>query len=343
MKSRKLFGIAGIDIYADPLVLILVFLLGISFLSQYSFSSWTGYVLGAMVGILLLVCVLIHELSHALVAKFVYHHSVPSITFFILGGATAIDDSEESAATNGLRGELVFTLAGPIASFLIAGFFYIIAPAVPRAPEEIGTIVNHLAFMNIVLGIFNMLPIFPIDGGRIVRSILYACTGDYLRATRFAVLIGKISIVGGLIWTFFALSTSSLVWLGIIAFFLWNGGSAEERALEKKIDERVLRTYVGKHSVQNGEPFVRTQWGEEHEIEIWKLVSYCVSVPREQAVEDLIASFSMSREGAEAAWLFCKWHEPFAMLLHNKHTGAYEEEFMKEIPWWGGEIHNKEN
>lgn len=328
MKSWRLFRIAGIDINVHWSFLGLVLLIAVSFGMQHP----SEYMLGVLAAVLLVGCVFIHELSHALVAKFAYRHPVPSITFFGLGGATAIGDSKGG---HDLRGELVFTLAGPVASFLLAGMFYFISLAFGGVHARVSITAGYLAFVNVALGIFNMLPIFPMDGGRALRSIIYAATHDFLRATRFTVSMGRGVIIMGMVAAFIYLPPLNFLWLGFIAFFIWNGASAEESAVERKIDEEYMRKYIGKESKRSREPFVRMAGGGERDM--WGLVPYCLDFSRREAVEKLTAEFSMSREEAEAAWLFCKRHDALSMFLFNSHTGILQSKLTEGIAWWNNE------
>ena len=156
MKPRRILRIAGIDIFAEPSTLLLVLLIVLYLGPEYAeFISWGGYVLAAATGFLLLGCVLIHELSHALIAKFVYHYHVPSITFFMFGGATRIDDESIGNVKKGIKGEWQFALAGPATNFLLAFAFDAATLIAVDVHVWLGVTFAYLAITNVVLGVFN--------------------------------------------------------------------------------------------------------------------------------------------------------------------------------------------
>lgn len=166
--------------------------------------------------LLFFLSVLAHELGHALVAV---REGVPvrSITLFIFGGIAHIAREPETA-----RAEFRIVGAGPLASFLLAGLFGLVA-ALPGLGPEIRSPAVYLSWINLVLGLFNLLPGFPLDGGRLLRALLWAWGKDYQRATRWAVFAGLIIaglfMLGGTMLMLFGNPFNGL-WLAFIGWYL---------------------------------------------------------------------------------------------------------------------------
>lgn len=190
---------------------------------------WGGAVLTA---VLFFNSVLLHELSHAIVAQRV-GMAVPSITLFIYGGVSSIAGEMRSAGT-----EFRVAIAGPLMSWVLGGLCFLVWLFATGLPKEM---FGYLATINGVLGLFNLLPGFPLDGGRLFRSIIWARTGDLVRATRAAALVGEaiayLMIGGGLIAVLF-FGNIGLVWYVLIGLFLRN---AAQGSYSATVTERVLR------------------------------------------------------------------------------------------------------
>ncbi|MES0329320.1 MAG: site-2 protease family protein [Dehalococcoidales bacterium] len=190
------------------------------------FSTSTNWILGALSGLMLFVSVLAHELGHSIVAQ---RRGIPvkSITLFIFGGAASITKEADTPGA-----EFSMAITGPATSFLLAGIFWLIYIIVSDASQVIGAVAFYLATINAVLGVFNLVPGFPLDGGRVFRSILWAVTKDFRRATRIATGTGQgfayFLIVGG-IGVAFLFGFLGGLWLALIGWFLSNAASASYR------------------------------------------------------------------------------------------------------------------
>src|SRR5262245_17999393 len=160
----------------------------------------TPLLLGATSALQLFASVLAHELSHALVARS-RGLRVRDITLFVFGGVASIADDVRTA-----RDEFVIALVGPLTSFALAGSFWLIALALGSGPDlglllgsprglralgGPGAVLAYLTTINVVLGAFNLLPAFPLDGGRILRSILWGATHRREPATAIAATVGQ--------------------------------------------------------------------------------------------------------------------------------------------------------
>jgi Zn-dependent protease/predicted transcriptional regulator len=145
--------------------------------------------------------ILIHELSHSLTALRC-GLKIPEITLFLFGGVAHLSEEPSNP-----RDELKIAIAGPIASFVLAGGFWLIQRALHgNAPSLVVAIFDYLAWINLALAVFNLVPGYPLDGGRILRAIVWWRTGSITGATKWASDIGK-----GFAW--------ALIILGVIRIF----------------------------------------------------------------------------------------------------------------------------
>jgi Zn-dependent protease/predicted transcriptional regulator len=151
-------------------------------------SQTTYWWMGIFGAIGLLFSIVVHELSHSLVAR-QYDMPISGITLFIFGGV-----AEMAEEPTGPKAEFLTAIIGPITSVGVAILFYVITSLTMGMgwPTPIVGVVDYLAFINLLLAIFNMVPAFPLDGGRVLRSILWGWKGRYRWATRIAANAGSI-------------------------------------------------------------------------------------------------------------------------------------------------------
>lgn len=180
------------------------------------------WAVGAVISLLFFGSVLAHELSHAVVARR-FGLRVREITLFIFGGAASLEGDPQRP-----RDEALIAAAGPLASLAI-GAVMLGAVLVIDQPQ-LGAIAGSLGFINITLGFFNLIPGFPMDGGRILRAILWKFRGDRNAATRNAAVIGRLFgyllIAGGIFLIFQGASPFNGVWLALIGWFLSNAAES---------------------------------------------------------------------------------------------------------------------
>lgn len=227
-NSLKLFTVFGIEIRLDLSWFIIFALLAYYFGFQYFPSVLPGTSSGilALVTIITIILffssVLVHEISHSLIAKS-QGNPVKRITLFLFGGMAQIEKEPETA-----KGEFIMAIAGPAASFILGIIFGIIW-FFTRSIGVISEPVKYLAIINIVLGVFNMLPGFPLDGGRVLRSIVWKTTGSLQRATFVASTAGRIIgflLIGvGIVYVFFG-NFFNGIWLAFIGWFLQTSAQA---------------------------------------------------------------------------------------------------------------------
>ncbi len=181
--------------------ILLTWSLAISYYPS-EFRQWPTawyWILGAITTIMLFVSVLLHELGHSIIALR-YKIPVRNITLFIFGGVAQIASEPPTAMS-----EFWIAIAGPVVSFLLAGIFALLE-LVTSSVTPLFALMKYLAYINGTLGLFNLIPGFPLDGGRVFRAIVWGTSGDFRKATRIA------SGVGVRLLTFSS-------WLGCISSF----------------------------------------------------------------------------------------------------------------------------
>jgi len=234
-KSIPLGRIFGIPIGLDYSWFLIFALLVWSLSTNYypaRFGNWAEglyWGVGVLTAVLLFVSVLLHELGHA-VAALAFRIPVRRIRLLFFGGVAELGDEAPHAG-----GEFLVAIAGPAVSLLIAivlGFGWL-GMTLVSAPEPVIALVGYLAFINLILAVFNMLPGFPLDGGRVLRAVLWGLTGNLSRATRIAASIGRILAFGFIGFGILQILTGSLangLWSGFIGMFLQGAASAEVQA-----------------------------------------------------------------------------------------------------------------
>ncbi|MBI4492519.1 MAG: site-2 protease family protein [Chloroflexi bacterium] len=190
------------------------------------------WVASAASAILLFVAVLLHELSHSFVAR-ARGMEVQSITLFIFGGMSNIRGEPRSALD-----EFLMAVAGPLASFALGAVCFGLTRL--GLPTPALAVLSYLALVNVLLGVFNLIPGFPLDGGRVLRSILWGTTHNLRRATLWAAGVGQgvawLFILGGFYIAFFEGALLSGIWLALIGFFL--NSAAEASRAQASVRER---------------------------------------------------------------------------------------------------------
>jgi Zn-dependent protease/CBS domain-containing protein len=227
--SFRIGRIAGIDIFIHVSWIIIFVLLTWSLATGWfavlypGWSTITYWVVSLIAALLLFVAVLVHELAHSLVAR-ARGLQVKNITLFIFGGVSNI---EQEPQTPGVEFQMAFV--GPLTSLVIGGIAYLLQLALGENTSPLAAILRYLAVTNILLGIFNLIPGFPLDGGRVLRSIIWKLTGSLRTATRVTTLVGEmiayLFILLG-IWLFFGGNLLDGIWLGFIGWFLLNAAQS---------------------------------------------------------------------------------------------------------------------
>ncbi|MDP2689849.1 MAG: site-2 protease family protein, partial [Deltaproteobacteria bacterium] len=220
----KLFRVFGIQISIDYSWFIVFILFAWSLSYGYfpfkypGLGTGTYIVMGVVSALLLFACVLVHELSHSVTANRL-GLDIHEITLFIFGGVAQLTKEPEDA-----KAELKIAIAGPIASAVLAAVFGVLAAFIRGTPyTTLYAILAYLSFINIVLLVFNMIPGFPLDGGRVLRALWWVKTGDLNRSTKVASSIGKGFALFLIILGFFQILMGNFIggiWAVLIGFFV---------------------------------------------------------------------------------------------------------------------------
>jgi Zn-dependent protease len=279
MKAQiKLFKIFGIQIGLHYSWLLIALLVVLSLAGQFTATNprWGPTViwgLALLTALLFFAAIVVHELSHAVIAK-ARGLPVRSITLFALGGVAQIEKEASDAKT-----EFWMGIAGPITSALIGLMCLGIAAGIGWSPSHDhqspwAAMLGWLGVINIALAVFNMIPGFPLDGGRVLRAIIWWVTGNASRATRVATTIGQfvafLFIIFGLV-RFFGGAGFAGLWLTFIGWFLLDAARssyAQFEVLERLRGVRVrdvmagdwqtidsgtsLQTFVDDHLLRSG-------------------------------------------------------------------------------------------
>jgi Zn-dependent protease/CBS domain-containing protein len=228
-RRWRLFRLLGIPISLDASWLFILALLTWSLINFFqealpdrTFATY--WVMGLAAALMFFTCIVLHELGHALVARAV---GIPmrGITLFLFGGVAELEDEPRSA-----RSEFLKAVAGPAVSAVLAGLFWLLS-ALAEAPTVVLTL-RYLAGINLAVLLFNLVPAFPLDGGRVFRSLLWGALGDLRRATHWAALSGQAFaglLIGLGVLYFFAGSVVQGLWLGLIGIFLNNAAQGSYR------------------------------------------------------------------------------------------------------------------
>jgi Zn-dependent protease/predicted transcriptional regulator len=218
----KIGQVFGIPIFLHLSWILIFGLITYSLVDEYGarYPQWTSgqlWSLGLITSLLFFGSVLFHELSHSAVAR---HYRIPvaSITLFFFGGIASITRDPDSAGQ-----EFLMAAAGPASSYVLAGAFWLLALATPN-----DSMPNVLAYWlrdkNAILATFNLLPGFPLDGGRVFRSIVWGITKNYSRSTRIASRVGQgiayAMMAFGLYIAFVLHSSVNGVWFVFLGWFL---------------------------------------------------------------------------------------------------------------------------
>ena len=228
--------------YSWFLVLALVVLVLDSHLgSRYPFwGDAQRWATATVVALLFFACIVAHEMAHSLVA-IARGIPVKGITLFIFGGVSQI--SREASSP---RVELSIAIVGPLLSLLLGAVFLGVAVVTQNANTTLHAGALILAYANLGLGVFNLVPGFPLDGGRVLRAGVWRLTGDPWKATRIAVTTGRVAglllILGGLALT---ASTGTIwpLWLSLVGWFLLQTASSSLRQARAHERLRNLRAH----------------------------------------------------------------------------------------------------
>jgi Zn-dependent protease/predicted transcriptional regulator len=291
IKLGRLFGIQiGLHYSWALIALLITVSLAAHFRSVN--AAWGGGVIwtaAVVTGVLFFAAIIAHELAHALVARR-RGLAVHSISLFALGGVAQIEREAEDAPTEfwvGVAGPLMSVLIGAacLALALLMGWAAGGEPATPAL-----AVLVWLGYINLGLAVFNLIPAFPLDGGRVLRAAVWWATGSARRATRVATVVGQIAAVGFILYGFFTFFTGSGfsgLWLAMIGWFLLS--SARATYVRQELAEGLRGVRVGDlmaRELPTVEPYTNLQtFVEEH---LLKSGARCFLVPHGEDVAGVI-------------------------------------------------------
>jgi Zn-dependent protease/CBS domain-containing protein len=239
-NTVRIGRLLGIEIRLDYSWFLVFFLVSWSLTSHYfpmahpGWPSATYIVLGVLTAGLFFASVVVHELAHSVMSQ-AFGTPVRDITLFIFGGAARISQEPKRAWD-----ELLMALAGPAASLALAGGFGLLWRLTEGTAPPVHAATGWLAWMNGMLGLFNLIPGFPLDGGRVFRAVVWRITGDLRQATRLASRLGRVVGFGFIYWgtlQILAGSWANGLWIIFIGWFL---SSAAMRSYQQVATEEAL-------------------------------------------------------------------------------------------------------
>jgi Zn-dependent protease len=288
----------GIPIGLDYSWFLLLALLTWSLASSYypaEFTNWPPllyWFMGAVTVIMLFVSVLLHELGHSAVALR-YKIPVRSITLFVFGGVAHIGAESPSATA-----EFRIAIAGPIVSLALAVCFYAVQPVVAGVEPLLG-LVKYLAYINMALVLFNLIPGYPLDGGRVFRAFVWAVTKNMRRATLIAANVGRgfgfLFIMIG-VWQMVTGNFGGGLWIVFIGWFLDNAASAQ-------VHQVMFQGLLAGHTVSQA------------------MSSHCAAVPEELTLQQLVDDYILG--SAQRCFLVNRGEKPVGMMTLHR---------IKEVP-----------
>ncbi|WP_067637999.1 site-2 protease family protein [Actinomadura latina] len=234
--------VLGVPVYVSPSWFLVAILVTVMFEGQVNdvVDRPLSYLVAFTYAVLLYGSVFVHELSHAVTAR-IFGLPVRSVTLHVLGGETAI---EREAPTPGR--EFLIAFAGPLTNLVLAGLG-LLAHATLALPDVAVLLLEALTFANLLVGLFNLLPGLPLDGGRLVRAAVWKATGRSRSGAIFAGWVGRAVAIGCLIaGAYLATYTTAddggigwlaLLWSALIASFIWVGATQAIRA--ERVRDRI--------------------------------------------------------------------------------------------------------
>lgn len=236
IRVGKIYGIEVRLDYSWFIVFVLVTwsLSAHYFPMNYQWSAQAYWATGIITSLLFFGCILAHELGHSFVA---IRKGIPvrSITLFIFGGIAQITKEPQRP-----RDEFQIAIAGPVVSAGLGLLFLMLVPLTSSPASPAAALAGWLGWINLYLALFNLIPGFPLDGGRILRSIVWGWNGNFKKATQIAAGTGQFVAFGFIflgIWLFFGGRWVDGLWLGFIGWFLNNAAVAnyQQVALQEQL------------------------------------------------------------------------------------------------------------
>lgn len=278
-KAFKIARLFGIDFEIDLSWFVILVLIVWS-LTQYflqtlpSCSLVFGIFAATFSALLFFLSILLHELAHSLVGK-IFDVRVTKITLFLLGGVAQFDNQEYLKSP---KAEFIMVGAGPLCNLCLAGIclslFWL------PLSSWLNYAWFYLAIINLAMAIFNTIPAFPMDGGRMLRAIIWWKTGNLLKSTRMATIISKMLIPFLVIGLYLLGGLDNALWGLLIAFFIWSAAESEYQLLRIMQTREKLKNLTVKDLMEAIEvPFPKSEEDENN---------FCTCAPEDSIIETVM-------------------------------------------------------
>jgi Zn-dependent protease/CBS domain-containing protein len=225
----RLFRLFGVNVYIDASWFLILFLLSwtlaVEFARRIDTSDAIYWMMGLSAALTFFLCIVLHEMGHAVAAQ-AFGVRTRSITLFLFGGVAELEGEPPSAWS-----EFVVAIAGPAVSAVLAAGFFLADVAVSGIPGSLPweLVLGYLARINLAVLVFNLVPAFPLDGGRVLRAALWGAIGSLRRATAYAAMAGRgfaYVLIGLGVLLFIRGEIIPGVWLALLGMFLANAARA---------------------------------------------------------------------------------------------------------------------
>ncbi len=254
-RSITLFKMFGFAVRVDASWLVIAVLITWSLAVGFFPHIYPGlshaeyWLMGISGAVLLFVSIIVHELAHSLVAR---KNGLPmkGITLFIFGGVAEMDQEPPSA-----KAEFLMAIAGPLTSVVVGGVFYVLAATTHGSLPVVAVgVFSYLAWINWILAAFNMVPAFPLDGGRVLRSLLWHWKGNIWQATRIASTIGSgfgVLLMAFGVYRLLVGDFIGAVWWFLIGMFLKSAaqGSYQQLLVQRMLQGEPIRRFMNTNPV----------------------------------------------------------------------------------------------
>jgi Zn-dependent protease/CBS domain-containing protein len=255
-RSMKMFKLLGFEVRIDASWIVIAVLVTWS-LAKGAFPAWypnltplTYWTMGVVGALGLFVSIVAHEFCHSLVAR-KFGMPMKGITLFIFGGVAEMGDEPPTA-----KAEFMMAIVGPLSSLVIGGVFYLIYRwgVASGWPTPVNAVNGYLAYINGILAAFNLLPAFPLDGGRVLRSILWGAKDNLRWATRVSSSIGAAFGIGLIflgVLQFIGGNVIGGVWMFLIGLFLRNAAqmSYQQLLVRKALEGEPVSRFMNANPV----------------------------------------------------------------------------------------------
>ena len=274
----RLFRMMGIPVYIHPSWLIILALLSVTVAgllpdlvhrvypgAENQTPAWGYWIVGFLAAMAFFVCIVLHEFGHAIAAR---NQGMPTrgITLFLFGGVAELGEEPPSPSA-----EFIMAIAGPVVSVVLALFLGGLAAIGYYAawPPLIVIALGYLSAINFMVLIFNLIPAFPLDGGRVLRSILWGASGSLRKATWWAAGAGRVFswiLIGWGVLQFFAGNPWGGLWMGLIGLFLNQAANSSysQVVLRQALEGEPIRRFMNPEPIAVAPTVSLREWVDDY-------------------------------------------------------------------------------